>query len=119
MSAVFILCILVAFSVWTVNGKNQQPQPEDTGIPEADVCLACKKALNYVKENTGQNPSESKLKTTLGRACSSEGKLFQTCKDFVKQHRQALLRDLQTTDNVTKICVKEGACNGVSKNRHF
>ncbi|XP_049918789.1 uncharacterized protein LOC126401505 [Epinephelus moara] len=135
-SSFLLVCILVACSVWTVDGRRLKVTIDDqeqldmeisvmadkeVSLKDGEevsvkagklpgVCWACKWALNKVKKAIGPNATAEKLTTKLKSICDQIGLLKALCRKFVKTHLAELIEELTTTDDVRTICVNTGAC---------
>ncbi|TKS86668.1 Antimicrobial peptide NK-lysin [Collichthys lucidus] len=88
-SSVLVVCILVACSVWTVQGRNVKVNNDDQ--EEAEMSM---------------EKVTSKLKTV----CNEIGLLKAKCIKFVNGRFGELVEELTTTDDVRTICVNLKAC---------
>ncbi|MED6261146.1 hypothetical protein ATANTOWER_001391 [Ataeniobius toweri] len=113
-----LLCILLACSAWTLQGRNLrvtidddklgEPFVEAQGLP--GICWGCKWALNKVKKIIGPNTTAEAIQSKLKVVCNELGLLKSKCHKFVNKYLGVLIEELTTTDDVKTICVNTGAC---------
>ncbi|MED6294229.1 hypothetical protein CHARACLAT_018864 [Characodon lateralis] len=112
------LCILLACSVWTLQGRSLQvtidddklgePVVEAQGLP--GICWGCQWALKKVKKMIGPNATAEAIQSKLKVVCNELGLLKSKCQKFVNKYLGVLIEELTTTDDVKTICVNTGAC---------
>ncbi|KAG7224185.1 hypothetical protein INR49_019920 [Caranx melampygus] len=97
MSAVLLVCILVTHA-----GVFSQ-------VPE--LCDICKEALRHVRQEAGPNASSDVLNKKLDTACNVIVDEETMCKNFIRKYRKELLKELETNNDVDKICERSKACH--------
>ncbi|XP_005801335.2 antimicrobial peptide NK-lysin-like [Xiphophorus maculatus] len=114
----FLLCIVLACSIWMVQGRSLKIRIDDDELGEPDVdvqglpgmCWGCKWALNKLKKKLGSNSTAEAIKAKLRSVCDGIGLLKSQCRKFVDANLAVLIEELTTTDDVRTICVNVGVC---------